>query len=68
MSVLRAFRQRNNLSQAELAEILKCSTGLVSHIETGKRPITPKKAKDWEPLLGISREKLCPEFFGKRAA
>lgn len=60
---LRSYREKRGLSQQALAELLGVSRGLVSLIETGERQITPKNAKDWEPKLGISRAKLCPEVF-----
>lgn len=65
---LKAYREEHGLSQQELADLLDVSRGLVSLIETGERPITPANAKDWEPKLGIPREKLCPEIFGRQAA
>lgn len=61
-SPLRKYRERNSLTQQQLAELLKCSRGLVSLIETGEREITPENAKAWEPKLGIPRERLCAIF------
>lgn len=60
---LEKYRIENDLSQAELATKLGVSQSLVCQIESGRKAITPKRAKQWEPLLGISREQLCPEFF-----
>lgn len=63
-----AYREQHKLTQQELADRLKVSRGLVSLIESGDRPITPQNAKDWETILGIPREKLCPEIFKRAAA
>lgn len=62
-SPLLSYRQRNHLTQEELADILGVSRALISLIETGARPITPENARDWEPLLGMPRKQLCPEIF-----
>lgn len=37
---IRAFRQKNNLTQAQLAEALDISTNFISEIETGKKNIS----------------------------
>lgn len=63
---LKDYREQNGLSQRDLADILGCSRGLVSLIETGERPITPENADTWAQLLGIPRSRLHPMF--KRAA
>lgn len=62
------YREKHGLTQQELADKLKVSRGLISLIESGERPITAQNAKDWEGILGIPREKLCPEIFGRAAA
>ena len=61
-----AYREAKKLTQQELADLLGVSRGLVSLIETEGRPITPENAVEWESILGIPREKLCPDVF-KRA-
>lgn len=63
-----AYREQHGLTQQELADKLDVSRGLVSLIESGERSITPENAKDWEGKIGIPREKLCPEIFGRAAA
>ena len=65
---LRAYREKNGLSQQELADLLGVSRGLVSLIETGDRPITPENAKEWESKISVPREKLCPDVFRRQAA
>lgn len=47
-----------------LAEILGVSDATITHIENGRRRITPENAKDWEKKIQISKEILCPEIFG----
>ena len=63
MSVLKTYRKARRLNQKELAELLGVSVSMVSHLEKGIRRITPDKAVEWEPVLGIPRAKLCPEVF-----
>lgn len=66
--VLRSYREQRQLSRQQLADKLKCSFSLVQLIEDGHRQITPQKAVEWEPILGIPREKLCPQIFAKARA
>lgn len=66
LNPLRKYREANGLTQQELADVLGCSRGLVSLIESGARAITPENADAWEPKIGIPRSKLCPIF--RRAA
>jgi len=61
---LRAYRSENGLTQGMLAEILGVSDATITHIENGRRRITPENAKDWENKIPISKEILCPEIFG----
>ena len=65
---IQKYRDANKLTQQELANKLKVSRQLISFIESGKRPITPQNAKDWESILGIPRERLCPEIFRRVTA
>ena len=37
---IRAFRLKNNLTQAQLAEVLDVSTNFISEVETGKKNIS----------------------------
>lgn len=65
---LKTYRKNRQMTQGELASVLGISDAMVTHIENGRRPITPAKAVAWAPILGISREALCPEIFGEKAA
>ena len=65
---IQGYREAKGLSQGEMAELLGCSDALISHIETGKRSITPERAIEWEPILGIPRSRLCPAIFQREAA
>lgn len=62
-SILEEYREKNGLSQKALADLLCVSQSLVCQIEAGNKPITARRAKEWEPVLGIPRQQLCPEFF-----
>lgn len=64
---LRAYREARNMSQPELAKILGCTPGMVSHVETGKRKVSPQAALEWEQIIGIPRHELRPDIFGARA-
>ena len=61
---LRAYRDRNKLSQKKLAERLNVSRSMVCLVETGARAITAKKATEWAALTGIPKSQLCPDIFG----
>jgi DNA-binding XRE family transcriptional regulator len=62
---LRSYRSEKKLTQGMLAEILGVSDATITHIENGRRRITPENAKDWEKKIPISKEILCPEIFGE---
>lgn len=49
------YRQKNNLTQADLGNILNTSHASVSRIEAGKQEVTLELAMKCEELLGISR-------------
>lgn len=57
-----SIRRKRRLSQQQLADLLGISRQLVGLIESGKRRITPDNANPWAPILGVSREYLCPTF------
>jgi DNA-binding XRE family transcriptional regulator len=44
-TALRGLRVKEDITQRELAEQLNISQNMVSEMESGKRPITPKTAK-----------------------
>lgn len=61
---LKSFRIERQMTQGQLAAILGVSDATITHIENGRRPVTPKNAIEWEAKIGVSRELLCPEIFG----
>lgn len=65
---LKAYRVQHKLTQGQLATVLGVSDATITHIENGRRPVTPKNAIDWEGRIGLSRAVLCPEIFGKLGA
>ena len=60
---LREYREREGLTQTQLALMLGVSYSTINHIENGRRRITPPKARAWEKKIGISKEELCPSVF-----
>jgi transcriptional regulator with XRE-family HTH domain len=62
---LKAYRIQHKLTQGQLASVLGVSDAMITHIENGRRPVTPKNAIEWEGRIGLSRSLLCPEIFGK---
>lgn len=61
---IRKYRIEQKMTQGQLAEILGVSDATITHIEMGRRRVTPENAKDWEKKIPISKEVLCPEIFG----
>lgn len=61
---IKTYRERNGLTQGQLAALLGVSDATITHIENGRRRITPANAIRWESKLGIPRAFLCPEIFG----
>jgi transcriptional regulator with XRE-family HTH domain len=55
---IRERRKALGLSQEELAEKIEVSAGLISHIETGFRPVSPRTAIKLEKILGIPKEQM----------
>ena len=66
MHPVRKFRLKHNLSQELLAEKLDVDQSLVSHIESGTRPISARMALLLETVSDgeLKREQLKPELFG----
>ena len=60
---LREYREKNSLSQEQLAEKLGVSRQMVGLVEAGERPVTAANALKWEPITGIPKERLCPKIF-----
>lgn len=65
---LRAYREKNGLSQAELAAMLKVSRQMVSLLENGARKYTAEMALTIERRLGIDRVLTRPDLFRRRAS
>lgn len=63
---LNQYRDKHKLTQAQLAELLGVSRATITHIETGKRRVTPEKAIEFEAKIGVKKKALCPEIFGGR--
>ncbi len=51
--LLRAYRKRHGLSQADLAEILGEQQSTIARIETGRREVTARAALRWPQLIDI---------------
>lgn len=60
---MKAYREKADLSQEELADKLGVSRQMIGLIETGERSITPQNALEWEKIIPLSKEILCPEIF-----
>lgn len=65
---LREYREKHDLSQQDLADKLGVSRQMVGLIETGERSITPENALEWEKLIPLTKEVLCPDIFLRRRA
>lgn len=67
---LRTYRNSIGITQEQLADVLGVSFALVNHIENGRRRVTPENAIEWEKIIPLAKESLCPEIFvsDKKAA
>jgi transcriptional regulator with XRE-family HTH domain len=63
MHCLKRYRQRRNLTQIELGEILDMEQGTISNLENGRRRLDPTKVKQVSLLTGIPKHKLRPDLF-----
>lgn len=63
---IKTYRETHAMTQAQLAAVLGCSDATITHIENGRRRVTPENAIEWELKTGISRAKLCPEIFADK--
>lgn len=61
---LKTYRKAKGMTQGDLAALLGISDAMVTHIENGRRRVTPENARDWEQIIHVSKEALCPEIFG----
>jgi len=62
--LIKQKREEKGLSRRELAESVGVKEAMISHIENGKRKVSPMRAASYEQALGIPRETLCPQVFG----
>lgn len=60
---LRTYRESVKMTRNQLAEKLGVSPALVSLIEIGRRRVTPENARDWEKIIPVTKEALCPAVF-----
>lgn len=60
---VRQYREKEGLTQAQLAKKLRVSRAMVGLVETGDRDIDPAEVAHWEAITGIPREKLRPDIF-----
>lgn len=67
-NALRAYRDRNQLSQEEVAERLGISRSMVGLLENGEREFTADMAVRIEERLGIDRVLIRPDLFRRKAA
>ncbi len=65
---LRAYREKNDLSQEELAGRLSVSRQMVGMLENGERQCTAEMSLKIEERLGIDRVLTRPDLFRRRAA
>ncbi len=65
---LKQYRADHALTQGQLAEVLGVSDATITHIENGRRRVTPENAIEWEEKIGIPRARLCPKVFAKVGA
>lgn len=56
------YRNRNGLTQAELADRLGCSQAFIAHIESGRRPVPFRKCVAWSRALGVQPAELRDDF------
>lgn len=61
-SILKEYRNKYNLTQAELAEKLDISEKYVSRIETGNGGISKETLAKYMNILGISPNTMYKEF------
>ena len=64
MHILKKYRELNDITQIELAEMVGVSKGMIGHIETGIRKVPHDGAWKWAKITGLKLEKLIPEVMG----
>lgn len=67
---LQAYREANELTQQQMADLLGCSQSLVALIEGGDRQVSKAHAEAWEKKTEIPRLSLMypKEFPHRRSA
>ena len=70
MDCIKRYREKQGLTKADLATKLGVSQSFITHIETGRRAVSPAMAVRWETLTHgvLSRAALRPDIFGKMPA
>ncbi len=56
--LLRSIREGEALTQAELAEMLGISKQHLSHIENGRKVVSPERAASWAARLGYAESQF----------
>lgn len=50
---VRAYREKNGLTQSALAEVLGCSQSHIALVESGKRGLSREMAREWAERTGL---------------
>jgi len=61
--LLKKIRQKSELTQGQMAEVLNVSKVLVAMVETGQKPVSKKIVIRLAEVLEISPLSLMPTFF-----
>lgn len=61
--LIKLKREEKGLSRRQLALAVGVKEAMISHVENGIRGVSPKRAADYEQVLGIPRRELCPQVF-----
>jgi len=65
---IRAYRESNGISAADMARRLEIAESTLRSIENGNRPVTPEMAVKIEEVIGISRSEFHPKLFSGMVA
>lgn len=60
---LRAYREKESLSQDDLAARLGVSRQMIGLIESGNRRVAAESVLDWESKTGVPRHALRPDIY-----
>lgn len=61
--LLRKYREKHQLSCADMAKLLGVAEPTARSLENGNRRITAERAVEIERVTGIPRQDLCPDVF-----